>query len=80
MTMPRVIGHLIFWLIALVALAVIVLFLGFYLYAQVQPLRDEPLVAITLKDLGHLVFFVAVAVGGPGDVLQGLWPDDRDRP
>lgn len=63
--MTRLIMHLILWLIALAVFAIILLFIGFYLYAGVQPLRDKPLVAITLGDLGGLVLFGLVAVAGP---------------
>lgn len=63
--MTRLIMHLTQWLIALAVLAIILIVLGFYLYPGVQPLRDKPLVAITLRDLSGLVFFGFVVVGGP---------------
>jgi DNA-directed RNA polymerase subunit RPC12/RpoP len=70
--MAKIVWGILVWSIALAVVGAIVLLLGLYLYGQVEPLRDKPLVALTLRDLGNLAAFVFVAVGGAIMLFRGF--------
>lgn len=70
--MAKLIWGVVVWLFGLAIVGAIVLAIGFYLYAQVEPLRDKPLVQLTLRDLGSLAAFAIVVVGGSVMMFKGF--------